>query len=434
MSEPAKPARTLDYGARALNDAALAATVAGAASEQPAAREATSVAEAFSRTTVLPSSTRNTRDVTPVPSTGPRFETVQRLGEGGAGEVVLVQDHDIQRKVAIKRLRPDMRSDAAMRRFADEVRIVGQLEHPNITPVHDVGMDATGQPYFVMKYVAGDTLEAVINRLKAHDPATVERFPYVRRVEIFLDVLHAISYAHARGIVHRDLKPSNIMVGPYGEVTVMDWGIAKRTAEGRASNEGVESVAPGTDVPARPAGKTSDVALTQQGTLLGTPMYMSPEQAAGNHAALDARSDIYSLGLIFYELMTLRHPLEKHATSIEAILAALDGPSPTLGAIKLVFASRGAPCEYSPVIRRAMEKDPGARYGSIEEMTDEIRSIQGGCIAISCHVTFTKRATSELIHFADRHPRWFTVGFAAAVVTLGFGGWALAMQLFHLVS
>ncbi|MBK8697929.1 MAG: serine/threonine protein kinase [Deltaproteobacteria bacterium] len=156
-----------------------------------------------------------------------RYERLQSLGEGGMGEVSLARDHDIERRVAIKRLRPEHANTSALLRFAQEVRTIGSLEHPNIVPVHDVGIDEEGQHYFVMKYVEGETLESVIEKLQAHDPATERRFPIEARAQLFLGILRAVQYAHARGIIHRDIKPANIMVGPYGEVMLMDWGLAR---------------------------------------------------------------------------------------------------------------------------------------------------------------------------------------------------------------
>ncbi|MBK6534374.1 MAG: serine/threonine protein kinase [Deltaproteobacteria bacterium] len=135
--------------------------------------------------------------------------------------------------MAIKRLRPEHANTSALLRFAQEVRTIGSLEHPNIVPVHDVGIDEEGKHYFVMKYVEGETLESVIEKLQAHDPATERRFPIEARAQLFLGILRAVQYAHARGIIHRDIKPANIMVGPYGEVMLMDWGLARpvRVAE-----------------------------------------------------------------------------------------------------------------------------------------------------------------------------------------------------------
>ena len=161
------------------------------------------------------------------PSERQRFEELGLLGEGGMGEVVLAMDHDIARQVSLKRL-PENCDLGRVLRFAEEIRTVGQLEHPNIVPVHDVGVDSAGRYYFVMKHLRGETLESIIARLKAGDAAAHARFTMEVRIQIFLSVLNAMAYAHQQGFIHRDLKPANIMVGPYGEVTVMDWGLAKR--------------------------------------------------------------------------------------------------------------------------------------------------------------------------------------------------------------
>jgi serine/threonine-protein kinase len=171
----------------------------------------------------------------------PRYEQLKPLGEGGVGEVLLARDRDIERRVAIKRLKPDQRSTASLLRFADEVRAVGQLEHPNIVPVHDVGLDEQGQHYLVMKFVQGETIESIIEKLHAGDPATVARFSHEHRARVFLAVLQAIGYAHGRGIIHRDIKPANIRVGPHGEVTVMDWGLAKTVRRSSAAGSDAAS-------------------------------------------------------------------------------------------------------------------------------------------------------------------------------------------------
>jgi len=157
-----------------------------------------------------------------------RFEPVRVIGKGGLGEVTLARDHDIDRPVAIKRLIGGS-SDEQVMRFAHEVRTCGQLEHPNITPVYDVGVDDAGQHYFVMRYVEGQTLEMLIAQLASGDHDLLCEYTFERRVELFIGVLHALQYAHAKGIIHRDIKPANIMIGPYGEVMLMDWGIAKQT-------------------------------------------------------------------------------------------------------------------------------------------------------------------------------------------------------------
>src|SRR5262249_13795396 len=129
-----------------------------------------------------------------------RYEPTKLLGAGGMGEVVLVTDHDIERKVALKRLLPEMTDPSILARFVDEIRTVGRLEHPNIVPIHDVGVDELGRYFFVMKYVEGETLESIIEKLQAGDPKYVEKYSIEVRIELFLGVLHALSYAHERGI------------------------------------------------------------------------------------------------------------------------------------------------------------------------------------------------------------------------------------------
>jgi serine/threonine-protein kinase len=346
-------------------------------------------ARTFARTTVLP------RDRPTAAPDKPRFQPLDRLGEGGLGEVVLVEDQDIERKVAIKRLRPEWRDDtASVRRFAEEVRIIGQLEHPNITPVHDVGVDEEGRHYFVMKYVEGETLKTVIERLRAGDPEYRRRFTYDVRVELFLGMLNAVAYAHARGVVHRDIKPANIMIGPFGEVTVMDWGIAKRLEE--------------------PAAEAR--CETQDGQLLGTPMYMSPEQAGGEHATLDARSDVFSLSLVFFELMTLEHPLADKKT-VPQVIAQLVSHGIDRNC-KVAFVRSGAPVEYGDLVQRGLAHDRNRRFPSVKALADEVHRVRSGQFPITCHVTLGRRAASLAGAFVVRYPRLYTLLFATTAVAL----------------
>jgi serine/threonine-protein kinase len=275
------------------------------------------------------------------------------------------------------------------------VRIIGQLEHPNITPVHDVGIDEEGRHYFVMKYVDGETLESIIARLKEGVPDYVERFGIDERIDLFLCVLNAIRYAHARGIIHRDLKPANIMVGRYGEVTVVDWGIAQQRTRA--------------DVTVGP---------------IGTPLYMSPEQASGDPSAVGERSDIYSATLLLYELLTLKHPLAELA-SVDAILERLreSGLDTRLNTIKLALTHVGSPTDYAALISRGLDREPARRFASIDEMEQVLKDVRDGKVPVSCHITFAKRATAELSHFIDRRPVAFTLllatslaGFAATAI------------------
>ncbi len=393
------------------------APVSDPISSGPTARHS---AAATIRTTVLPKRRRAEADAVVDIQAHPRFERLKKLGEGGIGEVALAVDHDISRRVAMKRLRTDRKDAQSLVRFAEEVRIVGQLEHPGIVPVHDVGVDEDGQHYLVMKYVDGETLEDVIEKLRKGEPAYLARFPHSHRVQVFASILEAIGYAHDKGIIHRDIKPANIMIGPHGEVTVMDWGIAKYVNETDVSDSSEK----------RSVASTVQDRLieTQHGALVGTPLYMSPEQAAGRNDSLDARSDIFSLGLVFCEFLMLRHPLEDKP-GMNEILAELIAKGVDTNAIAAQGRHAGVPMEVMFVLLGALEHDRSRRYQSVKEMLDRIRRVQDGQVTVACHVTAFKRVAYESIHWVDRNPGIYTLIFLglvlSAIAGLGFGAYRL---------
>ena len=219
--------------------------------------------------------------IAPATPTAPRrlslasYEVGEVLGRGGMGEVVAAHDPNLGRDVAIKRMRADAPPPELVERFLREARIQARLDHPAIVPVHELGRDAAGQPYFTMKRLAGTTMQDVL--------ATA---PQSRLLRAFIDVCLAIEFAHARGIVHRDLKPSNIVLGDYGEVYVLDWGVARVLHDADAR---------GTELP-------SEAGATLAGALLGTPGYMAPEQARGAPDVGPA-ADTYALGAILFEIL-----------------------------------------------------------------------------------------------------------------------------------
>ncbi len=344
------------------------------------------------------------------PSERHRFEELGLLGEGGMGEVVLAKDHDIEREVALKRL-PENCDLGRVLRFVEEIRTVGQLEHPNIMPVHDVGVDATGRYYFVMKRLHGETLETIIERLKAGDDAAHERFTMPVRVQIFLGVLNAVAYAHREGFIHRDLKPANIMVGPYGEVTVMDWGLAKRVR------------APERPVLDDSQSRERTVLQTQVGQVVGTPLYMSPEQARGAHGEVDERADLYALGVVFHEFLHLDHYL-KGRTVLDDVLRGVQEVTPVLHKTNARAARFQVPADLDWFVARAMKKPAGERWSSATEMIDELQRIIRGECRVQCHRTFAKRMLSGMTRGIDRYPFAATalaggalVLFLAAIVT-----------------
>jgi serine/threonine-protein kinase len=235
-------------------------------------------------------------------SSGGRFRVLRLHAEGGLGRVYEARDDELGRKVAVKELRPDKADDADLRaRFVLEAEISGGLQHPGIVPVYSLGHRDDGQPFYAMRFVEGQSLrEAVAAYHEAHprpDPNTVGFRTLLQR---FLDVSNAIAFAHSRGVLHRDLKPHNVMIGDYGEALIIDWGLAKATGR-RDPDSGAREEA--TLVP--PSG--SNVAATQG--IIGTPGYMSPEQAAGHTNKLGPATDVYGLGAILYHFMTCQAPV-----------------------------------------------------------------------------------------------------------------------------
>ena len=354
----------------------------------------------------------------------PRYQCVRQLGAGGMGEVDLARDNDIDRLVALKRLLPEAADGAGLGRFVDEIRTIGRLEHPNIVPIHDVGLDEQGRYFFVMKYVEGQTIESIISKLAAGDREAHASYGMERRLDIFLGLLHALSLAHDRGIVHRDIKPANVMVGRYGEVVLMDWGIAKTVGRPEA--------APRSGVPSVRAGRLS---TTQLGTLIGTPAYMSPEQAAGDNDRVDRRSDLYSACVLLYELVTLRHYLGTHQT-VDTMLEAIvreDYPAGRLADMADHPAQRAVPWELIHFVTKGLRKQPEERYQSAAEMVAEMERIAEGRIRVLCSATLAKRMAREFGRLVDRHPLAGFVGFVAATLLVGFGVWGVIALLMRVI-
>jgi eukaryotic-like serine/threonine-protein kinase len=260
-----------------------------------------------------------------------RYRIVERIASGGMGTVYLAEDSALGRRVALKILDvPDASGELAAR-LAREAKILARLEHPGIVPIHDAGTLADGRVFYAMKFVEGQRLD----RLMSGDESLSHR------LRLFQRICDAVAFAHARRILHRDLKPENIMVGPFGEVLVMDWGIAKILCD--AGEVSAQSNGAGR------AHDTSNSTITAHGAILGTPGYMAPEQARGEVGSLDERSDVYSLG---------------------AILQYLLKPG--------IDSSAAAPRPLAAIARKAMASNPVDRYTSAGELgLDVARYLDG---------------------------------------------------------
>jgi serine/threonine-protein kinase len=426
MAAPAPPVETLAYGDTLLGAAHHAPAPRSAAAqptelaltqlaiEPGAASVAAPAMPGGVRTTILPRIEDEAGALSFRTESKTRYEPVKLLGAGGMGEVILVEDQDIARRVAVKRLLPELGHPSILARFIDEIRTVGRLEHPNIVPIHDVGIDELGRYFFVMKYVEGETLESVIEKLCAGDPDYHARYTHERRIEIFLGLLHALEYAHEKGVVHRDIKPANVMIGRFGEVVLMDWGIAKPLDAARDVAASVEA-----EVADAAAGAPRSRAFTTRvGSIIGTPAYMSPEQARGENERIDARSDLYSACVLFHELVCLRHYLAD-APSMEAMLATVRHEDANMWKL---YATRHPdhgppPAELVHFAHEGMSLDPARRYASASAMIARLQGILEGKIPVQCPFTFTKRMSRETSRFVDRSP-----GLAFALLLGLFAG------------
>ncbi len=302
-------------------------------------------AHAATAATATPSGPSSARATTGDAVSG-RYEVGRLIGKGGMGEVMSAKDDQIGRRVAIKRIRGTADAKATAR-FIREAKIQGQLEHPAIVPVYELSTDPEGRPFFAMKQLAGATLGDIIGMTLVEDPKTLAVYPRLRLLRAFADVCLAIEFAHSKRIVHRDLKPANVMLGDFGEVYVLDWGIAKVIGDSD-------------DITAGPSGDAGDH-HTIAGAMIGTPGYMPPEQIRGD-ADLDGRADVYTLGCVLFEILALEPLHPRGSKGLESAKAGVDA-RPSVRA-----PERNIPPELDAVCVAACQADRAKRPLTAREL------------------------------------------------------------------
>ncbi|MBA3707456.1 MAG: SUMF1/EgtB/PvdO family nonheme iron enzyme [Planctomycetes bacterium] len=324
----------------------------------------------------------------------PRFVLRGRLGAGSQGIVFAVADNDCRRDVALKTLHHDQR-DRALSRFVHEAQITAQLEHPGIVPVHDFGILDDGTVFYTMKRIAGDSLADLLERGSSgrHE-----------LLQLFVRICQTIAFAHHHGVIHRDLKPRNIMVGTYGEVLVLDWGLAKILG-----HENGPRPVPQVDTIRSDQGRDETIA----GFAVGTPAYMSPEQALGELDRVDGRADIYALGVILYELLAGRSPYVRGDVRRTLEQAATGQWTP----IDRQPGCRGLPRRLVAIVHQAMALDPAARYGDADALASDIT----GFVIGSSVSAYRESPLESLARWLGNHRRPVASAALALLASIAVG-------------
>ena len=345
-----------------------------------------------------------------------RYRLIRPHAQGGLGQVWVARDSELQRDVALKEIQPRFAEREDQRaRFMLEAEITGNLEHPGIVPVYSLGRNSDGRPYYAMRFIRGESFSVAIRRFhqgrrEAEGDAPSQRRPLLgiefrQLIRRFLDVCDAMDYAHSRGVLHRDLKPANVMLGQYGETLVVDWGLAKRIGKKDIIPARAEAEADG-DVEPNFAGETVTASGdTQPGTTIGTPAYMSPEQALGDIEKLGPASDVYSLGATLYELLTGKIAFQEQTITavIEKILNG-DFPPPRTH-------EPAVPAALEAICLKAMAVEPARRYSTVHELAQDLEH----WLADEPVAAYPERRLERLGRWLRQHRTWTAAAVAALV-------------------
>lgn len=291
-------------------------------------------------------------------NTDMRYTQFKTIARGGKCLIQSCKDYHLSRIVAYKILHKEIADDPfEQKRFLREARVTAMLQHPNTIPIYELSRNNRGHYYFTMKLVEGYTLREVLDTSREEGTLPVDGYGFHRMVTILIQVANALDYAHSHGVVHRDVKPANILMGPFGEVLLLDWGLAKVWSEEPE------------EIPDMPFSKDGDPSLTAQGRLQGTALYMSPEQIEESRE-LDHRSDIYSLGVVLYEILAGQNmfPGDKINELLEQA-KHVTPPRPSE-----VATDRDIPEELEKLCMRCIEKDPDARIQTARLLVASLRS------------------------------------------------------------
>jgi len=362
-NNPAKAAETLGFGnasTRIADNAAVKQTLLAVAATTHVDKKPTSARLAA------------------VQNAATRYEIKRELARGGMGRVLIALDNAVGREVALKELLPQKGGTTISQRmttagelaerFLREAKVTGQLEHPNIIPVYEIGTREDGSVYYTMKLIRGTTLADRISAI-AEDKSLSESAKLSARLKLlepFVDVCNAMAYAHSRGVIHRDLKPANVMLGDFGETLVLDWGLAR--VKGQA-DEAARRVKQDTPNFSPSLVGTESESRTLDGSVIGTPAYMPPEQAMGDLSEVDEQSDVYSLGAILYEIIAARAPYE--GKNANQILGKVQNVAPDA-------LSKAAPPDLRALVEKAMARAKVERLPSAAALCDEVRAFREG--------------------------------------------------------